>query len=194
MHELQPPESDHAFVCNLQQVQLYCKCESLRAMPRALRPPVSQKSIQPVCHSRMLLSRSVMAGQVASRSPAMCARSPAVISPPSSSPTRASTRRHGAARAHGSRTRHNECTRQTGRGGALDAGADVRPTGLLALAGEKHAHVVQTARRAAAEPVQVGGHAPGPQERVQVVLARLGRGRPGCRGACLPPQCLERLR
>ena len=59
---------------------------------------------------------------------------------------------------------------------------------------EKHAHVVQTARRAAAEPVQVGGHAPGPQERVQVVLARLGRGRPGCRGACLPPQCLERLR
>ena len=119
----------------VQHVPQVRESETVRAMPRALRPPVSQKSIQPVCHSRMLLSRSVMAGQVASRSPAMCARSPAVISPPSSSPTRASTRRHGAARAHGSRTRHNECTRQTGRGGALDAGADVRPTGLLALAG-----------------------------------------------------------
>ena len=42
---------------------------------------------------------------------------------------------HTAARCRASAPqqdhRHNECTRQTGRGGALDAGADVRPTGLL---------------------------------------------------------------
>ena len=38
IHELQPLESDHAFVCNR-----YCKCESLRAMPRARAGSIHQK-------------------------------------------------------------------------------------------------------------------------------------------------------
>ena len=46
---------------------------------------------------------------------------------------------------------------------------------------EKHAHVLRTARRAAADPARVGGMRPGAP---QGVLARLGRAPLGFRGAC----------
>ena len=56
MHELQPLESDHAFVCNMYRKST---CDA------ALRSPVSQKSTKPFFRSSVLLSRSAMAGQVA---------------------------------------------------------------------------------------------------------------------------------
>ena len=46
---------------------------------------------------------------------------------------------------------------------------------------EKHAHVLRTVRRAAADPARVGGMRPGAP---QGVLARLGRAPLGFRGAC----------